>query len=120
MKPNSTYKQLRARLVSNSGETLVETLVSVLISSLALLLLAIAIGTSVNIVTQSRERMDTLYESESNMVDASETDKTKKKDGSYTSNVLITVPDSLGTDNSRDLEFYQAGDEDIYLYKRGE
>ncbi len=54
----------------NAGETLVETLVSILISALALLVLATAIGTSVNIVRSSKNKMDGMYASESEFVAA--------------------------------------------------
>ena len=56
------------RLTSESGETLTETLVSILITSLALLLLATAIGTAVRIVTRSKSRMSEYYLHESNLI----------------------------------------------------
>ena len=62
---------LRAKVQNDSGETIAETLVSILISALALLLLATAIGTSANIVKSSRDKMDAMYAEESQLVSAS-------------------------------------------------
>ncbi|MDO4805778.1 MAG: hypothetical protein Q4A07_00880 [Coriobacteriales bacterium] len=115
---NSMHTKIRARLSSESGETIAETLVSVLVSSLALLLLATAIASAVNIVSLSRNRMDARYEAESAMVLASE--ETSLKKGQYTTDVLIATPSAVGSDTSRNLLFYQSGDDDVYLYKREE
>lgn len=60
--------RLKRKLQSHRGETMVETLVSVLISALALLLLATAIGTSVNIVKTSRTNMTNYYKNESDAI----------------------------------------------------
>lgn len=46
---------------SDSGETLVETLVAILISTLAMIMLSSAIGTARNIVFSSREAIDDYY-----------------------------------------------------------
>lgn len=115
---DNLYKELRSRVASESGETIAETLVSVLVSSLSLLLLATAIASAVNIVAHSRSRMDARYEAESAMVIAS--DENSQKKGQYTSDVLVATPSATGLDTSRNLEFYQAGDDDVYLYKREE
>ena len=53
---------------------MVETLVSVLISALALMLLATAIGTAVNIVRTSRDSMTDYYKNENDAIkDSQET-----------------------------------------------
>jgi hypothetical protein len=49
---------------SESGETLVEVLVAVLVSALCLLMLATAVGISSNIVNQGRSVANSYYEKE--------------------------------------------------------
>ena len=53
------------RMRSKRGETLAETLVSILVSSVALILLATAIGSSVRIIVSSRDKMEEVYAAES-------------------------------------------------------
>ncbi len=57
------------RLASESGETLTETLVSILVGTLALIMLANAIMTAKNIVTLSKQKMDEHYTAENDVVD---------------------------------------------------
>jgi len=82
-----------------------ETLVSILISSLALLMLATAIGSSVNIVIRSRNYMSDYYEEESSMIGGSSTPGTIELDiamvnngGSLEKNISIDLhkTDSTG------------------------
>ena len=67
MKRLNMLRSLSKLMRNCSGETMVETLVSVLISSLALLLLATAIGASVNIVMSSKRSMQGFYSDESTL-----------------------------------------------------
>ena len=62
------------KLVTTSGETIVETLVSVLISSLAILMLATVIGTAVNLIGKSKEQMNARYERESELISSASGD----------------------------------------------
>lgn len=74
--------RLKRKLQSYRGETMVETLVSVLISALALMLLATAIGTSVNIVKTSRINMTDYYKNESDAVnDSQDTSSSPDQEG---------------------------------------
>ena len=79
------------RMRGVSGETIVETLVSILIGSLALLMLAAAIGSSSRIITQSKKTMDEHYSSESALVDGTATPV------STTATATIVVQGSGGT-----------------------
>lgn len=54
-------KSAAGKLKSNKGETISETLVALLISSLALTMLAGAITASANLVEKSRTKMDSYY-----------------------------------------------------------
>ena len=56
------------KIKNNSGETIGETLVALLISSLALMMLAGAIATSSGIITRSSEKIDSYYEANENLV----------------------------------------------------
>ena len=54
-------KQISAKLNSRSGESIAEVLVALLISALALVMLASMITSSVDLVTKSRQTMDAYY-----------------------------------------------------------
>ena len=58
MKKKCLIEKLQARM----GETISETLVALLISSLALVMLAAMINTTVRLVTTSKETMNNYYE----------------------------------------------------------
>lgn len=53
---------IKAKLKSQAGETIGETLVALLISALALTMLAGAISTAANLITKSETVMETYYE----------------------------------------------------------
>ena len=55
-------KKIKARVKSLAGETIAETLVALLISSLALLMLAGAVSSAVRIVLRSEDKLETYYE----------------------------------------------------------
>lgn len=57
-----TVKRVQKKLHSQSGETIGETLVALLISSLALVMLASMITSTVNLVTKSETTMETYYD----------------------------------------------------------
>lgn len=54
-------KQLLKKLKSNSGESIAETLVAVLIAALALLMLAGTINTASRLITRSKTALDAYY-----------------------------------------------------------
>ena len=88
------------------GETLVETLVSVLVSSLAVLMLAVAVGTAVRIVMSSRKGMQTLLAEE-------KTDIVNElgSGGAPTGEIDLSVDVPLRRNSSGVVE-----KEDVYLY----
>lgn len=55
----SFMKGIAAKLRGKSGESIGETLVALLISALALMMLAGAVSAAANVVTKSRNAMDT-------------------------------------------------------------
>lgn len=83
------WRRIRRQLNNESGETLVETLVSILIGTLALILLANAITTAKNIVTTSEKAMDEHYTAE---------DKLASEDSSAVvgSNFSVALSDTGG------------------------
>ena len=102
---------------SQSGETMVETLVSILISALALVMLATLIGTSVNLVRNSRDRMTDYYEAESEMNGASPS--SKSGEGSVSFSVPLEV-DSAGEPNPITVDVYaMEGTSGIAYYEKG-
>lgn len=56
------YKRIRKKLKSDAGESISEVLVALLISSLALVMLASMISTTQRIVSTSKEKMNQYYE----------------------------------------------------------
>lgn len=55
-------KRIIRKCRSQAGETIGETLVALLISALALIMLAGAIGSAADIVTRNKAAMDTYFE----------------------------------------------------------
>lgn len=107
-------------VASNSGETLVETLISVLISSLALLMLATAIGASVNIIMRSRDSMQNFYNGEGKMIKSAQgsgsasdlqvtVDVALTRDGDGNLETTESVKNYKSTDSKSDVTFYERG-----------
>lgn len=63
----SFKETMRTKLKNQNGETIGETLVALLIASLALVMLASMIQTTVNVVKKSETIMTTYYDAESKM-----------------------------------------------------
>lgn len=113
-------RKLASVVASNSGETLVETLISVLISSLALLMLATAIGASVNIIKRSRDSMQNFYNGESKMIRSAQgsgsgsdlqvtVDVALTRDGDGNLETTESVKNYKSTDSKSDVTFYERG-----------
>ena len=58
-------KQVKKKLKSYRGETIAEVLIALLISSIALVMLASMISATVNLVTKSKEKMKDYYKANS-------------------------------------------------------
>lgn len=58
-------KQVKKKLRENKGETIAEVLIALLISSIALVMLASMISATVNLVTKSKEKMKDYYKANS-------------------------------------------------------
>lgn len=61
-------KNIIKKLSSQTGESIGETLIALLISALALVMLAGAVSTGMRIVTNSKEKMDAYYKVNNAMV----------------------------------------------------
>lgn len=62
--------RIKAKLRGRAGETIAETLLAVLLASLALVMLAGAISSAGKLVTTSKTRIAAYYEGDSSMVSA--------------------------------------------------
>lgn len=62
-------KRIAHIITSQNGESIAETLIALLISSLALVMLAGAITTTTRIVLRSQEKTESYYEENNKMVD---------------------------------------------------
>ncbi len=92
------------KINSCSGESIAETLVAVLIAALALLLLAGTINTASNMITKSKNLLDTYYTANNNLA----TEKTK------TGTLTVTMKDDAGTSVSESwsVNYYQPAYDD--------
>lgn len=77
--------KMRKRVRDEQGETITETLVSVLIGGLALLMLAVVLATANHIVMDSRHAMDDYYTATNGMATAS---------GNASGKVTVTLTES--------------------------
>lgn len=80
-------KKLLKKIKNRSGETIGETLVALLIASLALIMLAAAISTSTGIITKSSKKIDAYFE-DSN-------DKLVKMTDTRSGNVILSEEGSM-------------------------
>lgn len=90
------YRQAKTKLRATVGETIGETLVSLLIAAFAMLMLAGAVGAAANVITTSKNKMDAYYLADKNMAVKSSSGSvdvkvTLKNDGTNTG-----VTDALG------------------------
>jgi hypothetical protein len=67
-------KKLKHKLLNNTGETIAETLVALLISALALVMLAGAISSTAKMITTSDKKMGEYYSKDATLVSQSGTD----------------------------------------------
>ena len=91
-------RKILKKISGQSGETIAETLVALLIASLALMMLAGAVSSAMNVVTRSKKAMDDYY-TVNNAVVARATAKPDKDgltvrettSGDYTGKLNITI-----------------------------
>ena len=90
---------MRAKLRSRAGESIAETLIALLISALALMMLAGAVSSAANVVTRSRTAMSDYYEKDAAMVERSAT--------AFSDTVRIVPRDGAGASFSGNVDIYQ-------------
>ena len=121
MTNSSMNERIRSKLGSRAGESISETLVALLISALALVMLAGVITTSTRIVTSSRESMNNYYDACNAMVDPdSSTDEDTEIE---TGTGKVTIKGTGVTAGiSGDVEYTKtvAGGSTIYYYRSTE
>lgn len=88
-------KQVKRKLCSPAGETISEVLIALLISTLALMILAGMISATAGVVKTSSEKMETYY-SENAKLEEIGTDKTAK--------LTITVSGGSATTTITDID----------------
>lgn len=117
----------RARLCSQAGESIGETLASLLVAALALTMLAGAMTTAGNVVTQSRDKLDSYYDKANSVVQKMsglEIDGNKVTIANGT--VTITDTDNSSTYNgeTHQIKLYsnreQFGGIQVAAYKRSD
>ena len=68
-------RQIRAKLHSQAGESIGETLIALLISALALVMLAGAISSAANVITRSNTQMSKYYQGDNDLAEHTTTKK---------------------------------------------
>ena len=99
MRISSFRKTAANKLRSHTGETITETLVSVLISALALVLLAGAISAAVRIINRSRDSLSEYYAANEVMAEMPESTSADNIDLTKNADLRISpsAPGAVGT-----------------------
>lgn len=98
------------KLTSTAGESISETLISLLVASLALLMLAGAVSSATGMITRSREKLGEYYESNDKLVTVS--DSTPGQ---------VTIQSTGLTDQTVSIQYTQnteLGDKTVVSYIR--
>ena len=94
-------KKLKKKLSSRAGESIAETLVALLISALALVMLAGAMTAAYRVITKSRNKLDSYYAGNEDLVNLvkNDTDTESLEGGSETvsEKVVISTSDDSGS-----------------------
>lgn len=69
-------RRIKGKLSSHAGESIAETLFALLISSLALIMLAGAVSSAMRVVTGSKEKIDVYYRANNVLADRSDAPET--------------------------------------------
>ncbi len=96
-------KKIMIKLNSRTGESISETLISLLIAALALVMLAGAVSSSSDMIMKSKEKMNSYYsanEASNGIV------KMTKGTGS-TGGIIITDSSSVISDQSYNIEYFK-------------
>ena len=93
-----TGKRGLKKLKSRAGESIAETLVALLISALALLMLAGAVSSAARVVTGSSNKLKEYYAADRNLATRS---------GADTNKVDITIAAEKVTQTFRDVNYYE-------------
>ena len=96
--------RIAGKLKSNSGESIAETLVAVLIAAFALLMLAGTINTASNLITNSKAKLKTYYEGNNKLASGSAVDADRKATVSMvepTAGKEITIGDVSVYENNK-------------------
>lgn len=101
MKQNKQNKAIQ-KLCGSAGETIAETLIALLISALALVMLAGAIAATANMITTSDRKMGQYYENDSKL--ATHTTPTGETDKKL--NINITGTGTGGISEPRTASYY--------------
>jgi len=111
-------KETKKKIKSKAGETLVETLVAVLVGSMALLILATLINYSSKAIRESESKMNAYYTEANRLESFDGTSSSSKARFTDSSNNSIKLTDS--DPKERSLRYYKNSESksiDIYSYK---
>ena len=97
-------RQIGKKLHSRAGETIAETLIALLISALALVMLAGAIGTASKIITRSEIQMQAYYQANNVLAEPTGSPATINV-GAGGSNIKLADETNLGVKYSKNETF---------------
>ena len=91
-------KKVLKKLRSSAGESITETLISLLISTLALVMLAGALSAATGIVLKSRDKMDKYYTANENFVQRPESTQNRT--------LTLTITDNRELITTANVNYY--------------
>ena len=111
-KERKVMETIKRKLYLNMGESIGETLIALLVASLALVMLAGAISSGSNSITKSKDKLDKYYSATEDVV-------TRSSDSSTEYRYTIVSGTMMITDPSNTIQFNPGG-ESVTFYENNE
>ena len=106
-----------SKIRSNAGETITETLVALLIAALALVMLAGVISAASRMVTASREKLNTYFESNNTMMEMTDPTGTATIDIKVDGGTGKTIKEKVYYYSNSSLDGSGTGSDTVIAYK---
>ena len=101
------------KILNQIGETISETLISLLVASLALTMLAGAISSASKIITEGRQKLDRYYEA-----NEADTGVIKMKEGGTVGKIQFEVTDGSFTQPGEDILYFKNPEFPVISYRK--
>lgn len=100
-------EKIKRKLYINVGESIGETLIALLVASLALVMLAGAISSGSNSITKSKDKLDKYYLATEDVVTRSSAPSTEYSYTTVSGTMMITDPSNTIQYNSEPVSFFE-------------